>query len=190
MLEVVTIMNGGEEYLRQVSSEVDIENEDLSNQVKLMKEWCDVNPCFAMASVQFGIPKRIIFLKHSSQNVTDSSQNENRVLINPKILDMQGETKYWEKCVSCDQMGLVHRPYKIKMEYYDMDKNRHEEEFEGFIATILCHEYDHLNGVLHIDRAEKLIGDMPLEKRIEFRNKPENGYIVLSKEGQFKYDEK
>lgn len=188
LLKVVSLRDiGGNKYLRQISREVDLENEDISEMVEKMGAWCKENPCFAMAAVQFAYPKRLIYLKHSSENVLDKSQDERRVLVNPKIIEMEGETTYWEKCVSCDPLGFVHRPYKIKMEYYDLDKNRHVDEFEGFIATILCHEYDHLNGVLHIDRAEKLIGDMSVEERVEFRKKPENAYNILSKSGKFEY---
>lgn len=94
-------------------------------------------------------------------------------------------TKYWEACASClDYMGLVSRPYEIEIEYYDIDGNKIKEKFSGFMATVLSHEFDHLNGILHIDIAEDLKIMNP-EERKEFRKT--HDYEIISKEGN--YDE-
>lgn len=79
-------------------------------------------------------------------------------------------------------MGLVHRPYKIKLNYLDPNQKEHTEIFKGFEATVLSHEYDHLDGILHMDIAEKVLV-MPREERIEFRKT--HDYKVLSKTGDF-----
>lgn len=79
-------------------------------------------------------------------------------MINPKILRSEGLTTYWEACASClDNMGLVERPYKITIEYYDITGKRYEEIFEGFPCTVLSHEIDHLDGILHIDIAKEVL---------------------------------
>ena len=61
-------------------------------------------------------------------------------------------------------------------------KKQHIDEFEGFESTVLCHEIDHLDGILHIDIADKIIKGTK-EERIEFRKK--DGYTIISKTGEF-----
>lgn len=170
-----------EEYLRQVSLPVDLSNDVYKDDIRLLEQFCLDTECFALAAVQIGIPKRIIYLKNTRLDVDleDKSYNESRVLINPIVISRKGHTKYWEACLSClDNMGLVSRPYKMKVQYYDIDGVDHVEDFEGFEATVLSHELDHLNGVLHMDIAEEVI-NMPKEERKSFRER--HGYEIISK---------
>ena len=80
-------------------------------------------------------------------------------------------------------MGLVERPYKIELEYFDEDKNKCRETFSGFSATVIAHEMDHLDGILHIDKSLKIY-DMKKEDRVEFRKK--HPYEIISKDCEFK----
>jgi peptide deformylase len=110
----------------------------------------------------------------------EEEHDESKVLINPKVLNKKGHTKYWEACASClNNMGLVSRPYKLKIKYIDIDKKKHIKTFTGFEATVLSHELDHLNGILHIDIAEKII-KMPKNERKAFREK--HPYEIISKD--------
>ena len=175
-----------EEYLRQISKEVSFEDKSLNDDIKLLEKFCQETECFALAAVQIGIPKRIVYLKNTSLDVPleDVRYNESRVLINPSIISRKGKTRYWEACLSClDNMGLVIRPYEITVHYYDVNGIEHEKKFEGFESTVLSHELDHLDGILHMDVAEKVI-IMPREKRKEFRKK--HPYKIISK--TCKYD--
>ena len=52
--------------------------------------------------------------------------------------------------------GTVERPEKIKITALDLDGNRQEYEFEGFDAVVMCHEYDHLDGILYTDKATNI----------------------------------
>ena len=61
-------------------------------------------------------------------------------------------------------------------------KKQHIDEFEEFESTVLCHEINHLDGILHIDIADKII-KATKEERIELRKK--DGYTVISKIGEF-----
>ena len=54
-------------------------------------------------------------------------------------------------------MGLVDRPYKIRIKGTDLEGVEHEYEFEGFEATVFCHEYDHLDGILYSDIAKDMM---------------------------------
>lgn len=189
MRKAITI-NDNEPFLRQISKEVDLNDPELQNDIATLDEYCKENEVMAMASVQLGIPKRLIYLKNTNLDLINKSQknelsdeeqkyNEARVLINPVIIERIGLTRYWENCASClDNMGLVERPYKIVVEYLDVEGNLHKDIFEGFESTVLSHEMDHLDGILHMDIALE-IKNMPKEERKKFRQT--HGYEILSK---------
>ena len=185
-----------EEYLRQISKEVDILNDnELNDNIKFLEEFCKENEVMAMAAVQLGIPKRLVYLKNTNLDLINKMQdntiaveekdyNEARVLINPVIINEEGLTDYWEACASClDNCGRVLRPYKIELEYYDIKNNKHQEIFEGFESTVLSHEIDHLDGILHIDIAEELY-QFSVEERKKWRQT--HGYNIYSKTGDYK----
>lgn len=169
------------DYLRQISEYVNLEDITLNEDIKSLQSFCVDNECLALAAVQIGIPKRLIYLSKTDLNkIYEKEYDENIIMVNPVILDKKGKTKYWEACASClDNTGLVTRPYKIKLEYYDIKGNKYVEDIEGFKATVICHEVDHLNGVLHIDIAEEIL-QMSREERKEFREL--HPYEIISKD--------
>ena len=76
------------------------------------------------------------------------------VIINPEITFLtQDEQAYWEGCMSIpDLRGLVPRPRSLRLKGYDRLGKKFELTAEGFAATVIQHEYDHLDGVLFVDR--------------------------------------
>lgn len=70
------------------------------------------------------------------------------------------------------------------MEYYNLQKEKVREIFEEFKATVFCHEYDHLNGILHIDLAEN-IQKMTLDETRQHRE--EHPYEVILKNDEYNY---
>ncbi len=175
-----TILND-EAYLRQISQPVDFSDESYKAEVELLEQFCSETECFALAGVQIGIPKRMVYLKNTTLDVPLENQgyNESKVLINPVVLSRRGHTKYWEACLSClDNMGLVSRPYEMIVEYYDEEGKKHHKRFEGFETTVLSHELDHLDGILHMDIAEEVL-NMVAEERKAYRE--DHPYKVLSK---------
>ena len=174
-----------EEYLRQISKPVDFKKDDWKKAIKELDYFCkNDNNIMALASIQLGIPLRVIYLKKTNIERLDEDYNEERVLINPKIIKEEGLTRYWEACASClNYTGLVERPYKIEVEYYDIEGKKYHEFFEGFESTVLSHEIDHLNGILHIDIALK-IKNLTKEERKELRKK--EPYQIIRKDGEYK----
>lgn len=175
-----TILND-EQYLRQISEPVNLSNKSYKEDIKLLEKFCLETECFALAAVQIGIPKRIIYLKNTTLDIPleEKNYNESKILINPVVISRKGHTKYWEACLSClDNMGLVSRPYKMTVKYYDKNGILCKEVFEKFEATVLSHELDHLNGILHMDIAEKVL-NIPKEERKAYREK--HPYEVISK---------
>ena len=80
-------------------------------------------------------------------------------------------------------MCLVTRPYEMVVKYYDINGLEHEEKFEGFETTVLSHELDHLDGILHIDIAEETL-ELNDEQRKEIRKK--YPYEIISKTCEYK----
>lgn len=187
-------INENEPYLRQISVTVDLNDKNLNSDIDILEQYCKENSVMAMAAVQLGIPKRLIYLKNTNLDIINKMQtnsateeeknsNEATVLINPVIMNREGLTEYWEACASClDNFGRVLRPYKIDIEYYDINGKKQFETIEGFKSTVLSHEIDHLDGILHIDIAEELL-QMTEEERTLWRQK--HGYRIYSKTGDY-----
>ena len=105
-IKAITIAEN-EAYLRQISSSVDIVNDkSLINDIDVLDQFCKENEVMAMAAVQLGIPKRLIYLKNTNLDIINKMQtnsvneeekkyNEARVLINPVIIKREGLTEYW-----------------------------------------------------------------------------------------------
>ncbi len=74
--------------------------------------------------------------------------------INPVIHSQKGEQQGWEGCLSVrGKQGVVTRPNKVKISYYNRFGERKTLQAKEFFARAICHEFDHLDGVLYIDRA-------------------------------------
>ncbi len=181
-MESLTIKDH-EKYLRQISKEVQIGDKELTKDIATLKEYCNSHDCFAMAAVQLGIPKRLVYI--NSTNPTSTNVDESIILINPVVLEKKGKTEFWEACMSClDNFGLVERPYAIKLKYTAQSGENKICNFEGFAATVISHELDHLDGIFHMDRAKKLVL-MNKEERLTVRKK--YPYKIISKVGDFEY---
>ena len=193
MNRVKTIKND-EKFLRQKSVEVNLNDIDLKKDIEILAEFCKDNDVMAMAAVQLGISKRIIYLKNTNlelinkkmfneETEANKNYNEQKIMINPVIISKEGLTEYWEACASClDNMGLVKRPYKIRVKYLTIDGENKDEIYEGFESTVLSHEIDHLDGILHIDIADEVI-KMNQEDRKIFRQK--HNYKIINKNGNY-----
>ena len=192
MRQRITIEDN-EKYLRQISLDVDFSNDEYKKEIEELREFCLNSECYALAPIQIGIPKRIIFIRNTSTDMTNNNKdyNEEILYINPIIKNMYGHTRFLEGCGSCRYsdgnyvVGLVDRPYKIEVEYFDINGEKQNKIIEGFETTVFCHEYDHLNGILHMDR----ITDsslMTLEQMREYRLA--NKYLVINTDEVFTYD--
>ena len=194
MKKTAITIKDNEKYLRQVSSKVDLNDKELKNDINVLAEYCKENGVMAMAAVQLGISKRLIYIKNTNLDIINKIQknettkdeenyNESRLLINPVIIERYGLTDYWEACASgLDFMGHVKRPYKIIVEYLDIDGKKHKDIFEGLESTVLSHEMDHLDGILHMDIADEVL-EMAEEDRKVFRQT--HPYNIVSKIGKY-----
>ncbi len=101
-----------------------------------------------LAAPQIGILRRIV--------VIDIGEGPMK-LINPEITFKEGEEEDLEGCLSVPGYnGLVKRPEKLICKYTNENNENIELEAEGFLARAICHELDHLDGILYTDKAETM----------------------------------
>lgn len=104
-----------------------------------------------LAAPQVGIMRRLFVA------MPDPEEGSVVVMVDPEIISLEGSQESEEGCLSVPgTYGTVDRPEKITIKGKDRDGNMQEYTFEGFGATVMCHEFDHLEGVLFIDKAEGL----------------------------------
>lgn len=92
----------------------------------------------------------------ASPRYPDAPETETKVIINPEIVSVSDELeKGWEGCLSIPGLrALVPRHKYIQTTYRDRNNNLVEEGFSDFAARVFQHEYDHINGVVFLDRVE------------------------------------
>lgn len=100
-----------------------------------------------LAAPQVGVLKRIV--------VIDTTGEDPVLLINPRILETSGEQTGNEGCLSVPgKVGIVTRPNYVKVEAQDEELNTFIIEGEELMARALCHEIDHLDGHLYVEKVE------------------------------------
>jgi peptide deformylase len=119
-------------------------------------------PGIGLAAIQVGVAKRIVTMDLSKK---EGDKNP-RVFVNPEIVWSSEETSVYEEgCLSIPEVHEdVERPARVKVNFLDLEGQRHEEEAEGLYATCIQHEIDHLNGILFIDHISKLKRDRIIKK--------------------------
>ena len=121
---------------REVSEITDRIRETLDDMVDTMREELGVG----LAAPQVGVMRRMF--------VAEPEPGRVYYMINPEIYFEEGSEEEYEGCLSVPGLiGIKERPQKIKIRDY---------EFEGFDARVMCHENDHLNGVLYTDKAHDI----------------------------------
>lgn len=144
-----TIVTEGDPILRKKCRPVDEVTDRirmiLDDMVDTMREADGVG----LAAPQVGIMRRMF--------VAEPEPEEVYYFVNPEIIASEGEEEGDEGCLSVpDMVGTVIRPAKITIRGLDRDGKPQEHTFEGFKARVMCHENDHLDGILYSDKAEKM----------------------------------
>ena len=87
--------------------------------------------------------------------VIDTTGEDPHVLINPRILETSGEQVGYEGCLSVPgKTGIVVRPNYVKVQAYDEELKPFELEGTELLARAICHELDHLDGHLYVEKVE------------------------------------
>jgi peptide deformylase len=112
-----------------------------------------------LAAPQVGMLKRLVVIDISEE------QNEPHILINPEIIESDGEQKGLEGCLSVPgKIGQVTRPNHVIVEGLDADMNPVTVEGEELLARALCHELDHLDGIVYTSLVKGELYDTDVEE--------------------------
>lgn len=143
-MAIRNIRKYGDELLRKKSRKVEEVNDKITTLIKDMFDTMYEANGVGLAAPQVGILKRII--------VIDTGDNP-IALINPEILETKGIYKANEGCLSIpDKEGIVERPFYTKVKGLNEKGEEVIVEGEELLSKALCHEIDHLNGILFVDK--------------------------------------
>lgn len=146
-MALLNIRTDSDPLLRKISKEVKEIDDKILRLIGDMKETMDDAQGIGIAAPQVGKLKRIIIVKFIEENA------QALAMINPEITEKEGTEIDIEGCLSVPGFrGSVERPHRVKVEYQDKDGITQSIEKEGYNARILCHEIDHLNGILFTDK--------------------------------------
>lgn len=139
----------GEDILRKHCREVTEITERTQTLIDDMIDTMHDTMGVGIAAPQVGIARRIC--------VIEPTEDRLLVLINPEILEKEGEQLSTEGCLSVPgKIGDVKRPTRVLVKYLDREGKEHTEEFLDFEAIVVSHETDHLDGVLYVDKASNI----------------------------------
>ncbi|MHB9054778.1 MAG: peptide deformylase [Paludibacteraceae bacterium] len=156
---ILPIYTYGNPVLRKVAEPISADYHNLKELVDNMYETMMNAEGVGLAAPQIGLPIRLIVIDLAPLKEEHPDLGDFKVtLINPEILEeSEEEVAYDEGCLSIPGISeTVVRPEHIKIRYYDVDFNLHEQELDDFKARVVQHEYDHLEGHLFTDRIKPL----------------------------------
>lgn len=134
----------GENTLRKKCKPVKDFDEDLAELLDDMLETMHANDGMGLAGPQVGVLRRIAIVEVNNLFFE---------LINPEILEMNGETIEEEGCLSVGNFrGRVKRPQEIVVSAFDRFGEPYTLRCQNWLARCICHELDHLDGVLFVDK--------------------------------------
>ena len=144
-MAILNILKEGDETLRKKCRRVDEITPRILTLLDDMHDTLEKAQGVGLAAPQVGILRRIVIVE------IDDKKYE---MINPEIIATKGKQEEIEACLSVpEKFGLVKRPAWVKVRATDRNGNLYEVEGEGLMARCFCHELDHLDGTLYIDRA-------------------------------------
>ena len=150
-MAIRNIVQMGDPTLRKKSFEVTDFGEKLHILLDDMKDTLAVADGVGLAAPQVGVLRRIFIVSYEDYYFE---------CINPIILKSSGCQSGIEGCLSVKgKSGTVERPYYVKLKAFDRFGNEFTINAEGFLARIICHEYDHLDGIVYVDKAKDISED-------------------------------
>jgi peptide deformylase len=156
----LTIAKLGNPILRQIAQPVDLEvltgpdNHEIQAFIDDLIEIMRVEDGVGIAAPQVSRSIQIVIVEYAgNERYPDKDDIQLMVLVNPKITRYSKEIEEgWEGCLSLENLrGLVQRSTEVTVEAYDRDGKKMVIDAEGFLAIVLQHEIDHLNGKVFLD---------------------------------------
>ncbi len=150
------IVTDEDPLLRKVSREVGVPNDRTRALLDDMIDTLKFAEGVGLAAPQVGILRRIFIINIG----IEKGKDEFVEFIDPVILETSGEQDGAEGCLSVPgRQGNVKRPNKVTVEATDRNGNRFTYTGTELMARCLCHEYDHLDGILYVDKAYEMADD-------------------------------
>ena len=145
-MAIRNIRESGDEVLKKKSKEIEKIDEKLQELIDDMIETMHAANGVGLAAVQVGVLKRVVVIDLYDDNGPI-------VMINPKIIKQKGEQIVEEGCLSFpNQFGKVSRPMEVTAVALDRDGKEIKIVAKELLAQAICHELDHLDGELFIDK--------------------------------------
>ena len=151
------ILKFGAPELQTKSTSIDRVDEEIRTLAQDLLETMYAAPGIGLAVPQVGVNLRLIVLDISGGEET----GHQLILTNPEVTEQEGIQETEEGCLSVPGFtALVERPSRIHVIGQDLEGNPQEIDAEGLLARALCHEIDHLDGILYLNRLSVLKRDL------------------------------
>jgi peptide deformylase len=150
-MAILDILHFPDTRLRNVAKPVAQVDDSVRKLIDDMLETMYQAPGIGLAAIQVNQPRRVIVVDISEE------RNQPLALINPEILDRQGEEEMDEGCLSVPGVyEKVQRAQRVRVRALDRDGKSFEMEVDGLLAVCIQHEIDHLDGKLFVDYLSNL----------------------------------
>jgi peptide deformylase len=160
---ILPVFAFGQPVLKKRATDINEDYDGLENLISNMWETMYAAHGVGIAAPQIGVSIRL-FVIDSIQIMEEEKKAEGikKVFINAKIIEETGELwSYEEGCLSIPNIrGDVERQQKVRIQYLDENFEKHDEIYEGINARVIQHEYDHIEGVLFVEKLK------PLKKKL------------------------
>mgnify|MGYP003439654282 FL=1 len=160
---ILPVFAFGQPVLKKRATDINKDYEGLESLISNMWETMYAAHGVGIAAPQIGVSVRL-FIIDSIQIMEEEKKGEGikKVFINAQIIEETGELwSYEEGCLSIPNIrGDVERQQKVRIQYLDENFEKHDEIYEGINARVIQHEYDHIEGVLFVEKLK------PLKKKL------------------------
>ena len=160
---ILPVFAFGQPVLKKRATDINKDYEGLKSLISNMWETMYAAHGVGIAAPQIGVSVRL-FIIDSIQIMEEEKKAEGikKVFINAQIIEETGELwSYEEGCLSIPNIrGDVERQQKVRIQYLDENFEKHVEIYEGINARVIQHEYDHIEGVLFVEKLK------PLKKKL------------------------
>lgn len=194
---ILPIVGYGDPVLRKMCEEIPQDYPNLKETVANMYDTMYNAYGVGLAAPQVGLPIRLFIVDTKPFAEDDEYTKEQqeqmatfrKTFINPVIIKEEGEEwGFNEGCLSIPEVREdVFRQEKITIEYYDEDFNKHTDVYDGLIARVIQHEYDHIEGILFTDRLSSLkkkLIQKKLQNIMEGKTRPDYKMKFIAKKGR------
>lgn len=165
-----TLVEHKDPILKKVLEEVEIKPDETREIADHLTDLMYAEDGLGLAANQVGLDMRMFVLRafqsEQTKDVAHTAGGRAMALINPKIVDVSEETVVLEEgCLSYPGLYVkIKRPKHIKIRFTDFNNRTHTLKFTGITARAIQHEMDHLDGIVHIDRANRYHRELALKR--------------------------